>query len=177
MAALPALPSRACLGGDAGACGIALGLGLGADTIESWYAPAAWPGLAERIRLPLQGPDLRLRDRCADEQDMTACRAVLTPPRIPAPVGAHGRSYLVQVALDLGGADAFARLTADPTAPMERRLAAAAETPLPRLLQQWSDSVVGAMPPGPSSGFGQALLALACSAILLALSLGGSRWR
>jgi hypothetical protein len=177
LPSVPARPTPACLQGDPVACESMLGLGLGTDTLDAWYPAAAWPGLVERISLPVPGPDTSLRNSCEGQDHPEACRALLRPARIRPPVGPEGRRLLMQLALDHGGAGAFARLTANPSGPLDRRIEAAAGMPLDGLLGEWSDTLRSAMPTGPGPDVAEVLVVLAWSAILLALSIGGSRWR
>lgn len=172
----PARPNRACFAGDAQACATTLGVRLGADTLEEWFEPGTWPRLAGMIGGELNGLERVARQRCMDLGDLSACRSILTPARVLPPVGVIGRQYLVQLALESGGASAFERLTADSGATIEHRLAAAAGVPIDTLLDRWSASLRAA-PRGPPASYQELLLGLAWSGLLLAMALRGSRWR
>jgi hypothetical protein len=172
----PARPNRACYAGETMACAAALGIHLGTDTLDTWFEPSTWPRLAGMVYGELNGLERAARQRCMDQGDLSACRSILTPARVLPPVGVLGRQYLVQLAFESGGASAFERLTADPGVTIEHRLAAAAGVPIDTLLNRWSASL-RAVPRGPAAPPQELLLGLAWSGILLAMALGGSRWR
>lgn len=178
MARVPAEPNRPCLSGNARACARALGIDLGPDTLAAWYAPAAWPRLAEDIGGNLGQRDALDRKACMSQGDQDACRTLLTARRLTPPVGMMGRQYLVQRALDLGGAAGFNRLAATGGASMEVRIAAAAGIPIDTLLLEWSAAVRASVPGGPARPGNELLLALAWSAgVLLLVATRSGRWR
>lgn len=172
----PARPNRACYAGEAMACAEALGIHVGTDTLDAWFEPSTWPRLAGMVYGELNGLERTARQRCTDEGDLSACRSILTPARVLPPVGGLGRQYLVQLALESGGASAFERLTADTGGNLEHRLAAAAGVPIDTLLSRWGASL-RAVPRGPAAPPQELLLGLAWTGLLLAMALGGSRWR
>lgn len=172
----PARPNRACFAGEAKACASTLGLRVGADTLDEWFEPSTWPRLADMVGGGLDRLEAAARERCMNQDDLPSCRSVLTPRRLLPPIGASGRQYLVQLALESGGDSAFERLTADPGITMELRLAAAAGVPADTLLNRWSAGL-RAVPRGPALPGGELLLWIAWSGLLLAMVLGGSRWR
>ena len=176
VATTPARPNRGCLGGDPAACAVALGLRVGPDTLAEWYAPDAWPGLADRYTSGATGTDATERDRCA-AGDSAACRAFLLPERLSPPSSGLGRLYLLQLALDLGGTGAIGRLCEGADLPIETRLEAASRVPIDTLLGAWADSVRAAMPGTPAPPPGDAVLVVTWCALLLGLALGGQRWR
>jgi hypothetical protein len=176
MAVVPARPNPGCLAGNVSDCATALGLGVGPDTLSAWYDSTAWPGLAGRSGDSRPRSELRLRNLCR-VRDYAACRAVLMRGPIMAPVRASGRRLLVQLALEAGGPEAFRRLNADPAAPLERRLEAAAGLPLDTLLGQWIDVVHSAMPDAQRPSGAESVATLAWCAALLLLALRGPRWR
>ena len=172
----PARPNRACYAGETMACAAALGILVGADTLDAWFEPGTWPRLAGMVYGELSGLERVARERCMDLGDPSACRSILTPARVLPPVGVIGRQYLVQLALQSGGASAFERLTADTDATIEQRLAGAAGVPIDTLLSRWSASLRAA-PRSPAASYQELLLGLAWSGLLLAMALRGSRWR
>jgi hypothetical protein len=172
----PARPNRACFAGEAKACASTLGIRVGTDTLEEWFEPGTWPRLAEMLGGELNGPDRAARQRCMQQNDLPACRSVLTPGRVLPPVSTAGRQYLVQLALESGGPSAFERLTADTGVSIEHRVAAAAGVPTDTLLNRWS-AALRAVPRGPAVPGGELLLWFAWSGLLLAMALRGSRWR
>lgn len=172
----PARPNRACYSGKANSCATALGIHVGPDTLEEWFEPGTWPRLAGMVSGELNGLERVARQRCIDQGDLPACRSILTPVRVLPPVGAIGRQYLVQLALESGGTSAFDRLTADTGVTIEHRLAAAAGVPIDTLLERWSAGL-RAVPRGPAAPGRELLLGVAWSGVLLAMALRGSRWR
>jgi hypothetical protein len=172
----PARPNRACYAGETMACAAALGIHVGPDTLDEWFERSTWPRLAGMVYGELNGLERVARQRCMDSGDLSACRSILTPARVLPPVSVIGRQYLVQLALESGGASAFERLTADPGATIEQRLAGAAGVPIDTLLERWSAGLRAA-PRSPAASYQELLLGLAWSGLLLAMALRGSRWR
>lgn len=170
---MPGNANPACLAGSSGACASVLGLRQGADVLAEWYPPAAWPRLAQLASRPRTAAD----GDCFVRHEPDACRSILLTGRIPPPVGVVGRQFLVQLALDTGGAGAFGRLTADSGVSIEHRLAAAAGIPLDSLLVVWGAAVRAASPERPAPTAWVTLFVLGWSAVVLALSLGEGRWR
>lgn len=177
LARRPARQNTQCLRGEASACAVALGLRMGADTLAEWYAETTWPRLAETSVWSLTGRDAQLRDRCVALRDLMACRAVLTPQRIAPPVSTLGRRFLVELALEAGGAGAFDRLTADTGRTLEQRLEAAAGVPVDTLLARWTASVAASIPGSPAPGGRETFLTMAWSAAVMVMAIRGSRWR
>ncbi len=172
----PARPNRACYSGETMACAAALGIHVGADTLDAWFEPDTWPRLAGMVSGELNGLERVARERCMNAGDLSACRSILTPARVLPPVGVVGRQYLVQLAFESGGASAFERLAADTGVTLEHRLAAAAGVPIDTLLNRWGASL-RAVPRGPAAPPQELLLGLAWSGLLLTMALRGSRWR
>jgi hypothetical protein len=177
MVGRPARPNVACLGGDAEACAVALGLRAAPDTLVEWFLPETWPRLAGMLEGELSARDRLARERCMGARDLAACHAVLTPGRVRPPVSFYGRLYLVGLALDAGGQGAFDRLVADTGAAVEQRLAAAAGMPADSLLTKWAGAVRSAFPGSPLPRQGEAIVTLAWSIAILTLAARGSRWR
>lgn len=175
LARIPARQNIPCLRRHASACAGTLGLRMGADTLAEWYAPNAWPRLAELLDASLTGREAWLRDRCAAAGDLEACRTVLTPSRVLRPVGPAGRQLLMALALDAGGAGAFERLSADTMATVEQRLADAAGVPIDTLLSRWADVVASETPGSAAPDPAEALLALAWCLAVLWMAIRGSR--
>jgi len=173
----PARPNRDCFRGDAAACAVSLGIHAGPDTLLDWYLPETWPRLVTMVGGQLSGRETMARQQCAATGEPAACRAILTPARVMLPVGIGGRRFLLQEALAVGGDGAFERLTSTGDLALADRLANAAGVPLDSLLVRWSASVRAETPRGPARPVWELLLAAAWSAVLLAVVLGGSRWR
>jgi len=176
LAVVPARPNPGCLAGVVSDCATALGLGLGPDTLATWYDSTAWPGLAWQSTDSRPRSESTLRNLCS-VRNYPACREVLPRGPIVPPVGAPGRQLLAQLALQVGGPGAFERLTADPAAPLARRLESAAGVPLDTLLTEWIGVVRSAMPAGQRPEGTESVATLAWCAALLLLSLRGPRWR
>jgi hypothetical protein len=172
----PARTNRACFAGGAQACASTLGVRVGADTLDEWFERSTWPRLAGMVYGELNGLERVARQHCMDGGDLSACRSILTPARVLPPVGVIGRQYLLQLALESGGASAFERLNADTGATIEQRLAGAAGVPIDTLLERWSAGL-RAVPRGPAAPPQELLLGLVWSGLLLAVALRGSRWR
>jgi hypothetical protein len=176
LAVVPARPNPGCLAGVVSDCATALGLGVGPDTLAAWYDSTAWPGLAWQSTESVPRSELTLRNLCS-VHNSSACREVLRREPMVSPVGAAGRRLLVQLALERGGSGAFGRLTADPAAPLARRLEAAAGVPLDTLLTEWIGVVRSAMPKGQRPDGTESVATLAWCSVLLLLALRGPRWR
>jgi hypothetical protein len=173
----PARSNPACYRGDTAACAVSLGLRAGPDTLTEWYLPESWPRLATMVGGQLSGSETMAQQQCEASGDLAACRTILTPAHVLPPVSVGGRRFLLQEALDVGGDGAFERLTAAGNIPLADRLADAAGMPLDSLLARWSASIRAATPRGPARPAWELLLAAAWSAVLLAVVLGGPRWR
>ncbi|MEZ4412956.1 MAG: hypothetical protein R2910_08240 [Gemmatimonadales bacterium] len=174
---IPARPNRACYQGDAAACAVSLGLRAGPDTLAEWYLPEAWPRLATMVGGQLSGLETVSKQQCEQTGDSAACRAILTPAHVLLPVSVGGRRFLLQEALDAGGDGAFERLTSAGDLALADRLSNAAGLPLDSLLSRWSTAIRAGAPHGPARPAWELFLAAAWSALLLAVVLGGPRWR
>ncbi len=173
----PARADRSCALGDVESCASAFGLRVGTDTLDAWYDSTTWPQLAALAGGDFRGIEAVDRQRCMNQVDLPACRRFLTPERLVLPIGVGGRQYLVQLALESGGASAFQRLTAGRTAPMEARLAAAAGISTDTLLLRWSVAIRAAKPRGPMYPPSELWLALGWSMLLLVAVTRSTRWR
>jgi hypothetical protein len=173
----PARPNRACYQGDGAACAVALGIRAGPDTLAEWYLPETWPRLARMVGGQLSGLETVSKQQCEVTGGSAACHAILTPAHVLLPVSIGGRRFVVQEALDAGGDGAFERLTAAGDLELAERLSNAAGLPLDSLLSRWSAAIRTGTPRGPARPAWELLLAAAWSALLLAVALGGPRWR
>lgn len=174
---IPAIPNQACFGGDAAACSVSLGIHAGPDPLADWYAPETWPRLASMVGGQLSGPEIAAKQQCEASGSPAACRAILTPTHLLLPVSVGGRRLLLQQVLKVGGDGAFERLTAAGDLGLGNRLANAAGQPLDSLLVRWSAAIRAETPRGPARPAWELLLAAAWSAMLLAVVVGGPRWR
>ena len=170
--------TRACLAGDAQACGSALGLGTErtAAQLRAWYTPeerrALVAGAVPQNRL--WGP---ARARCLDEG--VGCDEVLVsyPYREWAPLGADVRRSLVVYALEQGGTGAWSRLLEDPEATPSEALAHAAGMPLGDLMAGWQARLVAHRPDTFEGLVPRSGLTLLWTLFFAALAVRSTRWR
>ncbi len=178
----PSQAARSCFVGDLAGCRFASSLGDAVDTFERWY-----PSPAERRRLVTASlSHLLSRGEtrpsfldCAAGKD-SACTELLrsTPPwSLPSPLSRGAHRTLVQVALRLGGREAYHRLLASPDAPLATRLAAAAGVGVDTIVARWRDEVLASRPASVSLPPWGAWVAVGWVAFFAACGLRSSRWR
>jgi hypothetical protein len=146
----PSQAARRCFLGDLAGCRFAFSLADTADTFERWY-----PSPAERHRLVTaslshlrQGETQASFRDCAAGDD-SACTELLrsVPLRsLPSPLSHWARRTLVEVALRLGGREAYHRLLGSPEAPLATRLAAAAGVGVDAVVARWREEVLASRP-------------------------------
>ncbi len=112
-----------------------------------------------------------------DDQSCLEMFGQVDPSRLPAPVAPITRLTLARIALDLGGREAYARLTADSTTPIDQRLARAAGIPLDSLLSVWQSSVIASRPRSVELPAYGPVVALGWFLLFGILALRSSRWR
>jgi hypothetical protein len=118
---------------------------------------------------------------CVDGHlDFCAYAFWLRPAPSPELTGAYPRlvrADLFQAALDLGGSDAWARIVAaEPESPLAA-LEAAAGMPADSVIARWRTGIMTLRPDEKPLHFRGVLLAAGWTAVLLAGTLGVSRWR
>ena len=142
LATSAAIPARRCLEGDVAACLIALQLEPVRAGADSWYSPAHLRELALEQAGFRSSPD-----RAACRGGSTpACLRLLPPGWIPPPLSTWSRAGFAQLALELGGDRALARLASDTSGTVAEHLQAAAGIPLEQLARDWRARVVSARP-------------------------------
>ena len=136
--------TRACLAGDAAACGSAMGLGTEqtVEQLQTWYTPAERRAL---VASSIQAGNRHWEtDRRACLTDGVRCEALMI--RYPyadwAPLETDARISLVAYALEVGGEDAWARLVEDPEMNPSEALAHASGVAVGDLLQGWQQRLV-----------------------------------
>jgi hypothetical protein len=174
LALSAAMPARACLAGDAAAC-------LEALVVDSAGAkPEAWYPLRQLQALALARPDPTggRAQRACQGGDAAECVGLLPWSRVPPPLPQYHRLALAQLALEQGGAGAFARLARqDTSATVAERLEAAAGVPLEQLAREWRARALAARP-NANAGIGVSLAAtLVWSLVFLPLATRSTRCR
>src|SRR5437660_5048755 len=166
-------------------CRNALTLAQSRDTLEQWYASAA-----ERRALVLKSftEFLTFSDHGAHKAALQSCRAdsdsacsellrSLPPGALPRPLTYDARAALVQVALRLGGREAYHRLVATPGKPIADRLAGAAGVSVDSLVAQWRSEILTARPTPVTLPPWGPWAALGWTAVFAVCALRSSRWR
>jgi hypothetical protein len=177
----PSQAARSCFLGDVAACRLALGLGDTTVALESWF-----PSPAERrhvvmtsLRELARGETQAAFLDCAGGQD-SACTGLLhsvAPWSLPSPLSKWVRNTLAQVALRMGGRDAYHRLLATPDAPLATRIAAAAGMDFDAVVARWRHEVLAARPAPVSLPAYGVWIAGAWVAFFAVCGLRSSRWR
>jgi hypothetical protein len=177
----PSHAARRCLSGVLPACRSALSLDPPGDAFLTWYDAAERRAVVQTFRFYLnRTPNLELYSGCVSAGSDSACVQLLNAVPygvIPPPLGPAPRLTLVQLALRLGGRDAYARLVSTPGRPMADRLARAARASVDSLVSVWRQETVRARPRPVAVPVLGALLALAWTGLFGACSLRSSRWR
>lgn len=176
--------TRACLGGDAAACGTAMALGVTRDAsgledqIDEWYTPEEQRALiAERFNF-FSRQAAAIRHRCVDRGDQAACDDIFANDRRDwAPLGRDVRQSLVTYALEVGPPGSWERLVEDPGMTAIEALEHASGQSIDALLAGWRERLVASRPGSfqpliPSSG-----RALAWTLLFAAFALRSTRWR
>jgi hypothetical protein len=177
-------PSRAtqrCYGGDLAGCRDALNLPPSPDVVRRWYGPAERRGIVRQI---ITGEETQvvpdLYQRCVVAGDDSACVLLLSRApeiAIPRPLELPTRAAFVQLALELGGPQAFHRLVAADGRSVDVQLETAAGVPLDSLLSVWRMRVLAARPRPVTLEPKGAWLALMWGVVFGVLALRSTRWR
>jgi len=174
--------SRRCLIGDISACRDALDLFGRGDPVARWYRSAR-----ERRSVVLntftgyfdRGTHLATLQACANGSD-SACTQLLRslpPGGLPRPLTHDARTTLVDVALHLGGRDAYHRLAASVGLPIADRLAAAGGIAIDSLLSRWRAEILASRPTPVSLPPWGLWIALGWTILFAVFGLRSSRWR
>ena len=188
-----AVPAKACVLGDLGACEEALGLVAGDDPVTRWYDAAGRRALILATAWDW-GPVQMDWLACTKDQSDEACLRVFgramsladrTPAeartwgnnqfRVPIPLGNEARMVYLGLALDAGGAGAWGRLLAEPSRPLSERFTAASGVPADVLLQRWRDRVEQGRPAPVVVGASLLLTAVLWAVLLLLVTCWGRR--
>lgn len=178
----PSEAVRACFLGDVGRCRDVLELGDTTALLERWYVtPAEREALVTRSFTFFfeRGPTAASLKRCRQHDD-DACTTLLRSlpsGTLPRPLPAAARLALVREALQLGGRDAYARLVANPAAPLHERLAGAATVDIDALVARWHSSVIAARPARLTLPWWAAAAALGWTAVFGFCAVRSTRWR
>lgn len=171
--------SRDCYGGNLTSCERALGVVDERSPARSWYTPEERRDLVRKDGYALRRGQEDEFARCVAHDAADACTALaaqIPEDEVQAPLGTASRQSLIDLAMQLGGPGAYARMLA---APDDRggKLTAAAAIPLDSLVARWRDKVVLTEAPQTTMTPGLALMSLVWVTTCGALALGSSRWR
>lgn len=169
--------ARACIEGVLRACRSLLAIEANNDTTGSWLD--AGERRAELVRLQSQRYGLSryfftdagkaLYNRCAGVGNDSACREAMRMMRTAAPVNSEGRAALVHLAIQVGGAEAYARLQGARSNDVGSILETTAGMPLDALLRRWHSAIISAKSATPRPNTHELVTSLAfCAVALLA---------
>jgi len=173
---------HACIGGEIGACRIALALEPVEATLATNYPDAVDRRRAVQVLARRQQPadQVAAMIPCVSGGDDDACTAILRETdraNLPELTDRHSRGPLLALALRTGGPAAFQRLVASAGRPIAARLEATADLPLDSLLGSWvvemSRARHAAEPWSSRVGFA----GLGWAGLLALCALWSSRWR
>jgi hypothetical protein len=168
-----------CYRGDVAACKKALGVGDETDPMRSWFTASERRDLVERDGWALRRGQETEYTQCVTHQIDSAC--VLLAEQIPirqiqAPLGAAVRQNLTELAMQMGGPEAYDRMVAAADT-REAQLTAAAGVSIDSLVAVWRQHVVNTEAEQTTRTPGLALMSLVWVATCGGLALGSSRWR
>lgn len=178
----PSQAARRCFLGDLSACRDALDLAGDANRLQRWY-----PSAPERRALVLRLFSGFFFNR-ASQEALEACRqghdapclhllGTLAPGELPRPLPYDARATLVDLALRVGGREAYHRLVASAGAPINDRLAAAAGVRVDSLVARWRAEIVGSRPVPVTLPPWGPWIAVGWIGVFTACGLRSSRWR
>lgn len=171
--------TRACLAGDAGACGSAMGLGTErtAEQLEAWYEPDERRALVAAA-IP---PDSRrwgsARNRCVRERLGCGELMLSYPFEEWSPLTVDVRRTLVKLALEEGGRDSWTRLLEDPSMTPTEALEHASGKTIGDLLDEWQRRLVDSRPRTFQDLGSRTGMALVWTLFFAALAMRSTRWR
>lgn len=172
LATSSAIPAKECLAGRLSSCLVALALDTLPAGPRSWYTPARLRSLA-LARSRSSSPE-----RLSCERGVTeACIDLLPLNAYPPPVSSRSRLAFLELALQHGGAGAFARLVGDPAAAVRESVAAAAGRPLEALAAEWRERALGARRSAGAGVGGTLAVTLLWSLVLAWLAARSTRCR
>ena len=178
----PSRAARRCFLGDLGACRDALDLAGDADRLQRWY-----PSAPERRALVLRLFSGFLFNR-ASQEALEACRQgldsgcvqllrTLAPGELPRPLPYDARATLVDLALRVGGREAYHRLVTSAGAPISDRLTTAAGVGVDSLLARWRAEIIASRPAPVTLPPWGPWIAVGWTVVFAACGLRSSRWR
>jgi len=178
LAATPWSRIQECYADHLRSCRLALGLDGREDPITQWYdaedrrrfvaAASGDPKFEGQRRLCLaQG----IEATCTQ-----AFRAINRGP-LPPPLDAYARVSLLQMAITLGGRNAYDRLMAGRGQPIAIRLGLAARLPTDSLVEGWRRRIMSSRPTAVPLTARGAWMSVTWCLILGLLALRSSRWR
>jgi len=177
----PSQATRDCFLGDTGSCRDALDIGDSPDVVLRWYrSPEQRRAVVTRSlgRYLDRGPQQQPLQSCAAGSDSSCIELLQSIPRSAVqPLAGGARETLVNLALRLGGREAYHRLIASPDAPVSTRLAAAAGMSIDSLAARWRSEILGSRPTPVSLPPRGPWIALGWVAFFTACGLRSSRWR
>lgn len=178
----PSQAVRRCFLGDIARCKDVLQLGDSTGVLTRWYVTPA-----EREALVAgsftgyfaSGATAPSLQRCRQHHDdaCTALLQLLPPGTLPRPLTQPARVLLVRDALRAGGRDAYRRLVARPSAPIEARLSSAAGIDIDSLVTIWRHDVLTARPRPLALPWWASFAAIGWTAFFGFCALRSSRWR
>jgi len=171
--------ARECYAGNVSACADALGIADENQPVMHWYDETERRIVAMRSGWQIRTGREELYRQCATQRVAAACDAfvnLIAPDQIQPPLPFPSRQNLVQLAFDLGGPGALARMLAAPNTRREQ-VAAAAGISADSLVSIWQRRALETRAPNPSITWGLAAASLLWTAICGAMALGSSRWR
>ncbi len=181
----PSQVARNCFLGVMNDCRNALTLAQSRDTLEQWYPSAAeqralvFKSFAEFLTFSDHGAHKPALQSCRAGSD-SACSELLRslpPGALPRPLTYDARAALVQIALRLGGREAYHRLVATPGKPIADRLAGAAGVSVDSLVSLWRSEILAARPAPVTVPPWGPWAALGWTAVFAVCALRSSRWR
>ena len=181
----PSQVARNCFLGVMNDCRNALTLAQARDTLEQWYPSAAeqralvFKSFAEFLTFSDHGAHKPALQSCRAGSD-SACSELLRslpPGALPRPLTYDARAALVQIALRLGGREAYHRLVATPGKPIADRLAGAAGVSVDSLVSLWRSEILAARPAPVTVPPWGPWAALGWTAVFAVCALRSSRWR
>jgi len=172
----PSVAVRRCFLGAVAACRDALSLSEAPDILTRWYDPAERRALATRMYLSPAGAGQTRVLSCKSGND-SACLDLLESSPPARPLDYEARFTLVELALHVGGRDAFLRLLDANPRDVADRLAAVAGVGVDSLVARWLGEIRAARPvPADVPPLGT-WVALGWMGVFAAFGLGSSRWR
>ena len=180
IAVTPSRLAPSCISGNAMDCWTLLGLDVDGDPLEVWYTPEQRRAVVGRWGRWGRTREIQAQaEECIWQNDLAACDEVLaqnTERRLD-PLADGARNLMVGLALEAGGASAWARLLEDPEMTPAEALRHASGLSTEELAQRWID-VIAAARPEVHAGLGSLQFFTALwIGVLTFLTMRSTRWR